>query len=156
MWAKFAVSLGVGVILLVALIIFVNHNNTDSNRTLTPSEQAKVNKEAERVVAADQAPRVVALRPGESPRAGFVRTVHATMSGLVSRGVVDGPLQRVRCTPHGGQAGDLGFSCVATADNVNYDFVGVVDTSAHQLTYCKRDEPPVPSQNIPVSPRCTA
>jgi hypothetical protein len=156
MWAKFAVSLGVGVILLVALIIFVNNNNTDSNRTLTPSEQAKVNKEAERVVAADQTPRVVTLRPGESPRAGFVRTVRATMSGLVNRGVVDGPLQRVRCTRHGGRTGDLGFSCVATADNVNYNFVGVIDTSAHQLTYCKRDEPPVPSQNIPVSPRCTA
>ncbi|HEY6462799.1 MAG TPA: hypothetical protein VIY73_21665 [Polyangiaceae bacterium] len=156
MWAKFAVSLGVGVILLVALIIFVNHNNTDSNRTLTPSEQAKVNKEAERVVAADQAPRVVTLRPGESPPAGFVRTVHAAMSGLVNKGVVDGPLQRVRCTRHGGRAGDLGFSCVATANNVNYDFVGVVDTTAHQLTYCKRDEPPVPSQNVPVSPRCTA
>jgi hypothetical protein len=156
MWAKFAVSLGVGVILLVALIIFVYHNNTDSNRTLTPSEQAKVNKEAERVVAVDQAPRVLTLRPGESPRAGFVRTVHATMSDLVNKGVVDGPLQRVRCTRHGGRAGDLGFSCVATAADVNYDFVGVVDTSAHQLTYCKRDEPPVPAQNIPVSPRCTA
>ena len=156
MWAKFAVSLGVGAILLVALIIFVNHNNTNSNRTLTPSEQAKVNKEAEVVVAADQAPRVVTLKPGESPHAGFVRTVHTTMSGLVNRGVVDGPLQRVRCTRHGGRAPELAFSCVATADDVNYDFVGVVDASAHQLTYCKRDEPPVPSQNIPVSPRCTA
>ena len=29
-------SLIVGAILLVALIIFVNHNNTDSNQTLTP------------------------------------------------------------------------------------------------------------------------
>ena len=156
MWAKFAVSLGVAVILLVALIVFVDHNNTDSNRTLTPSEQAKVNKEAELVVASDQAPHVVRLKPGESPHAGFVRTVHATMSGLVNRGIVDGPLQRVSCTRHGGRAGNLGFSCVATADDVNYDFVGVVDTSARQVTYCKRDEPPVPSQIIPVSPRCTA
>jgi hypothetical protein len=156
MWAKFAVSLGVAAILLVALIIFVSHNNTDSNRTLTPSEQAKVNKEADLVVASDQAPRVVRLKPGESPHAGFVRTVHVTMSSLVNRGIVDGPLQRVRCTRHGGGAGDLGFSCVATANDVNYDFVGVVDTSAHQVTYCKRDEPPVPTQNIPVSPRCTA
>ncbi len=156
MWAKFAVSLGVGAILLVALIIFVSHNNTDSNRTLTPSEQAKVNKEAALVVATDQAPRVVTLTRAESPRAGFVRTVRATMSGLVDKGVIDGPLQRVRCTRHGGRAGSLGFSCVATANDVNYDFVGVVDVPARQLTYCKRDEPPVPSQTIPVSPRCTA
>jgi hypothetical protein len=155
MWARFAVSLGVGVVLLVALIVFVEHNNTDSNRTLTPSEQAKVNREAERVVAADQAPHVVTLTGAGSPRAGFVRTVRATMATLVQQGLIDGPLQRVRCTRHGGGAGRPAFTCIGTANDVNYDFVGVVDTRAHRLTYCKRDEPPVPSQNIPVSPRCT-
>jgi hypothetical protein len=156
MWTKFALSLGVGAILLVALIIFVENNNTDSNRTLTPSEQAKVNQEAERVVAADQAPHLVTLTASESPRAGFVRTVRATMSNQVNRGLIDGPLQHVRCTRHGGGANRRAFTCVATANNVNYDFVGVVDVTARQLTYCKRDEPPVPSQDIPVSPRCTA
>jgi hypothetical protein len=156
MWAKFAASLAVGVIALVALIIFVNHNNTDSNQTLTPSEQAKVNREAERVVAADQAPAMVTLKPGESPHAGFVRTVHEAMSTLVNRGVVDGPLQRVRCTRHGGASGRTAFTCVATADNVNYDYVGVVQVPTRRLTYCKRDQPPVPSQNIPVSAACTA
>ncbi|HEY6522486.1 MAG TPA: hypothetical protein VIY10_01885 [Solirubrobacteraceae bacterium] len=156
MWAKFAAAFTVGAILLVALIIFVNHNNTDSNQTLTPSEQAKVNREAERVVAADQAPQVVKLISGDSPHAAFVRTVHQAMSGLVNKGQVDGPLQRVRCTRHGGAAGHLGFSCVATADDVNYDYVGVVDVPGRRLTYCKRDEPPVPSQNIPVSAACTA
>jgi hypothetical protein len=45
---------------------------------------------------------------------------------------------------------------VATAADVNYDFLGVVDVPAHRLTYCKRDEPPVPSMNIPVSRRCVA
>ena len=166
MWARFVVALTVGVILLVALVIFVNHNNTDSNQTLTPSEQAKVNREAARVVAADQAPHIVVLKPGESPHAGFVRTVHSAMATLVNRGVVDGPLQRVRCT-RAGSSGDSGsstgsgasghhaFSCIATAADVNYDYVGVVDSPTHHLTYCKRDEPPVPSQNIPVSPACT-
>jgi hypothetical protein len=156
MWAKFATSLAVGAILLVALVIFVNHNNTDSNQTLTPSEQAKVNKEAARVVAADQAPRTVTLARGESPHAAFERTIHSSMASLVKNGVVDGPLQRVRCTRHGGAARRLGFSCVATANDVNYDYVGVVDVSVRQITYCKRDEPPVPSQNIPVSAACTA
>jgi hypothetical protein len=32
----------------------------------------------------------------------------------------------------------------------------VVNVPAHRLTYCKRDEPPVPSMNIPVSRRCVA
>lgn len=155
MWAKFALSLSVAAILLVALIIFVNNNNTDSNQTLTPSEQAKVNREAERVVAADQAPSTVTLGHGGTPHAETVRTIRATMSSLVNKGIVDGPLQRVRCTRHGGQAGRPAFSCVATANNVNYDYVGVVDVPARQFTYCKRDEPPVPSQNIPVSPACT-
>ncbi len=156
MWAKFVVSFTVGLILLVALIIFVNHNNTDSNQTLTPSEQAKVNKEAERVVAADQAPHGVTLTPGESARAGMTRTIRATMSSLVNRGFVDGPLQRVRCRPHGGQAARPAFSCVATAADVNYDFVGVVDVGARHLTYCRREPPPVPTDKIPVSPACTA
>ncbi len=156
MWAKFATSLAVGVILLAALIIFVNNNNTDSNQALTPSEQAKVNKEAERVVAVDQAPRTVNLAHGETPHAAFVRTIHASMSSLINKGIVDGPLQHVRCTRHGDAASRLGFSCVATANDVNYDYVGVVDVPVRQLTYCKRDEPPVPSQNIPVSAACTA
>ena len=156
MWSKFAVSLAVGAILLVALIIFVNHNNTDSNQTLTPSEQAKVNREAERVVAADQAPHFVVLKSGESPQAGFARTVHAAMAVPVKRGVVDGPLERVRCTRHGGGSDRQAFTCIATADHVNYDFVGVVQVPANRLTYCKRDEPPIPSQNIPVSAACRA
>ena len=156
MWAKFVASFAVGAILLVALIIFVNHNNTDANQSLTPSEQAKVNREAERVVAADQAPEVATLTAATSPRKGFERTVHAAMTTLINRGLVDGPLQRVRCTRHGSGSGRLAFSCVATANNVNYDYVGVVDVGAHQLTYCKRDEPPVPSEDIPVSPSCTA
>jgi hypothetical protein len=156
MWAKFAVSLAVGAVLLVALIIFVNNNNTDSNQTLTPSEQAKVNREAERVVAADQAPRSIALKAGESPDAAFVRTIHSSMASLINDGVVDGPLQRVRCTPHGRAAHRVGFTCVATANDVNYDYVGVVDVPVRQITYCKRDEPPVPSQNIPVSAACSA
>jgi hypothetical protein len=162
MWAKFAAALAVGVILLVALVIFVNHNNTDSNQTLTPSEQAKVNREAARVVAADQAPHFVVLKSGESPHAGIVRTVHAAMASLVNKGVVDGPLQRVRCTRTGGHSGAStgsgrqAFTCIATADNVNYDFVGVVQVPTHRLTYCKRDVPPVPSQNIPISAACTA
>ena len=157
MWAKFAAAFTVGAILLVALIIFVNHNNTDSNQTLTPSEQAKVNREAERVVAADQAPQ----RGHADQRRQPARRVRAhrppgDVRPRQQGRQVDGPLQRVRCTRHGGAAGQLGFSCVATADDVNYDFVGVVDVPARRLTYCKRDEPPVPSQNIPVSAACTA
>ena len=39
--------------------------------------------------------------------------------------------------------------------NVNYPFVGVFTEDQAALTYCKRDLPPIPSENIPVSARCT-
>src|ERR1700744_2876427 len=104
MWAKFAMAFTVAAILLVALIIFVSHNNTDSNQTLTPSEQAKVNREAALVVAADQAPQVATVKTGEPPHTAMVRTVRTAMSSLINKGVIDGTLQRVRCTRHGGQA----------------------------------------------------
>jgi hypothetical protein len=155
MWAKWVLSLGAGAILLAALIIFVDHHNTDSPRSQNLAAQTRANREAALVVERDQAPRVIRLAAGLSPRAGMTRTVRATMSGLIDKGIVDGPLQHVRCTPHG--HGDrVGLSCVATANDVNYDFVGVADVPARRLTYCKRDEPPVPTMNIPVSARCQA
>jgi hypothetical protein len=136
MWAKFVLALGAAAILLVALIIYVDDNNTDS----PPSENLAAQTRANR---------------GVGPRSGFVHTVRGAMDNLIGQAIVDGPLQRVRCTRHAAASGMLAFSCVATANDVNYDFVGVVNLASHRLTYCKRDEPPIPSQNVPVSPRCT-
>jgi hypothetical protein len=155
MWAKWALSFGVGAILLIALIIYVNHNNSDSPPSTNLAAQTRANREAEVVVERDQAPHVIRLAPRTSAHDGMTRAVRATMSALVAKGLIDGPLQHVRCAAH--RAGErLGLSCVATAAEVNYDFVGVASLPAHRLTYCKRDEPPVPSMNIPVSPRCQA
>lgn len=156
MWAKWVLSFGVGIVLLVAMIIYVNHHNTDSPPSQNLAAQARANREAALVVARDQAPHVGRLAAGARARAGIVHTVRATMSNLIAKGAIPGPLQRVRCTHSGGRAVRLGFSCVATANNVNYDFLGVVDVRARRITYCKRDEPPVPSQDIPVSARCRA
>ncbi|HEY2321208.1 MAG TPA: hypothetical protein VGH67_23060 [Solirubrobacteraceae bacterium] len=155
MWAKWVLSFGAAAILLVALIIYVDHHNTDSPPSQNLAAQSRANREAELVVARDQAPHVIRLASGLSAQAGMTRTVRAAMSGLIDKGIVEGPLQHVRCTPHRA-GGRLGLSCVATANDVNYDFVGVADPPARRLTYCKRDEPPVPSMNIPVSARCQA
>ena len=156
MWAKWVLSLAVGAVLLVALVIYVDHHNTDSPPSENLAAQTRANQEAGLVIERDQAPRVIKLRHGVTPAKGLTGAVRATMSGLITRGIIDGPLQKVRCTRHGGSAGAPAFSCVATADDVNYDFLGVVHVPARRLTYCKRDEPPVPSMNIPVSPRCVA
>ena len=155
MWAKFVLALGVGAILMVALIIYVDHNNTDSPPSENLAAQTKANREADLVVQRDQAPHVVRLTHGVGPRTGFVHTVRGAMNNLIGKAIVDGPLQRVRCTRHQGGPGTVAFICVATANDVNYDFVGVVNPASRRLTYCKRDEPPIPSQNVPVSPRCT-
>ena len=156
LWAKWVLSFAVGAILLAALIIYVDHHNTDSPPSENLAAQTQANREAALVVERDQAPRAVELGHRVAAVTGLKRVIHGTMSGLISTGIIDGPLQRVRCTRQGGTAGTLGYSCVATANDVNYDFLGVVDVAAHRLTYCKRDEPPVPSMNIPVSPRCVA
>ena len=156
MWAKWVLSFAVGAILLVALIVYVDHNNTDSPRSENLAAQTQANREAALVVQRDQEPHVITLRHGATPVTGITGAVRASMSNLVNRGIIDGPLQKVRCTRHGGGAGTPAFSCVATANDVNYDFLGVVSVRARRLTYCKRDEPPVPSMNIPVSPRCIA
>jgi hypothetical protein len=156
MWAKWALSLGVGAVLLVALIIYVDHHNTDSPPSQNLAAQTRANQEAALVIERDQAPHAITLRHDATPVKGLIGAVRATMSDLINRGIIDGPLQKVRCTRRGGGAGTPAFSCVATAADVNYDFLAVANEPAHRLTYCKRDEPPVPSMNIPVSPRCVA
>jgi hypothetical protein len=156
LWAKWVLSFAVGAALLVALIIYVDHHNTDSPPSQNLEAQTRANQEAALVVERDQAPHVIRLSHGATPVSGISGAVRTTMSGLISRGIIDGPLQKVRCTRHGGGPGTPAFSCVATANDVNYDFVGVANVRARQVTYCKRDEPPVPSMNIPVSRRCVA
>lgn len=147
---------GIAAALVVGLVVWVDHHNTDGLATQSPAALARANREATIVVAQDQAPHVIRLRSAAHPGAAFARTVRAEVNGLVDRGIIDGTLQHVACDRHGGGGDTLGFSCKAVVDGVNYPFVGVVHVTARQLVYCKRDEPPVPSQNIPVSRRCEA
>src|SRR6516165_10050818 len=105
LWAKWVLSFGVGAALLVALIIYVDHHNTDSPRSENLAAQTRANQEAGLVVERDQAPQVIKLSRGAAPVAGLAGAVQATMSNLINRGIIDGPLQKVRCTRHGGAAG---------------------------------------------------
>jgi hypothetical protein len=156
LWVRWVLSLAAAAAVLVALVLFVDHHNSDSLAVQSPAALARANREADIVVAQDQAPHVVALTPASAPRSAMTRTVRAEMVRLIARGTVPGPLQHTSCRRAGARGSTVGFSCVATAAAVNYQFLGVVDTPARHLTYCKRDPPPVPSQNIPVSRRCRA
>ncbi|MFZ0092233.1 MAG: hypothetical protein WAL63_22220 [Solirubrobacteraceae bacterium] len=154
LWARWALSLTVAAALLVALIVFVDRHNSNGSLVQSPRAIARANQEAEIVVKQDEAPHVITLTSAGDPHAVFLHAIRADMTRRIAEGIIDGTLQRLTCARHGQSGSRLRFSCTATAADVNYEFVGVIEPTARRLIYCKRDPPPVPSQNIPLSPRC--
>jgi hypothetical protein len=149
-------SFAVAGALLIALIRFVDANQQDSNQaTENAAGAAQQNEESAVLVAEDQAPHTVRVNAGTPPSTAIERAIHADMLYLIEHQVLDGPLGRTSCSETGRGIGSrVAFTCTVEAGNVSYPFLGVVDVTARQLTYCKRDPPPIPSENIPVSPRC--
>jgi hypothetical protein len=155
-------ALGGAAIFIVALIVFVNREAAGSSQPAAvdkPAAIAEQNREARIVVGQDQAPHVVAFRGRSAAGRVLQGAVAAYMKRQIASGAIEGPLMRSGCTPAASAAGTsrirLAFRCQVEAGNVTYPFLGVVDTASRQVTYCKRDAPPVPSMNIPVSSRCT-
>jgi len=156
-WQRFVLAGVVTVVLLAALVIFVEHNNTNTNPSLNEQAQVEANRQAEILVRQDQAPHTAVLDAGVVPAMAIKRAVHAKMHAEIAAGQIDGPLSATRCKATGPErAGRTAFSCTAVAGQVTYPFLGVVDTSARRVTYCKRDPPPIPTENVPVSGRCRA
>jgi hypothetical protein len=158
LWQRYAISLLVAAVLLAGMVIWVAGHNTDSGPVNNnPAASVRANHEAEILVAQDQAPRVASVSRGLSPGTAVERVIHARMAAQVRGGAIAGPLKRADCRPTGARkAGTVGFSCTINAGSVNYPFLAAVDTAARRVTYCKRDPPPVPSENVPVSSRCRA
>jgi hypothetical protein len=154
LWARWALSLIIAVALVVALIVFVDRHNNNNLATLSPAATLRADREAEVVVSQDQAPHVLKLDSTVTPKAAFTRAIRAEMNNLLAHGEIDGPLDRVTCASAGPGPGVTGYRCTGEADDVNYIFLGVIDPRADRITYCKRDPPPVPSENIPISRRC--
>ena len=155
-WLRWVLPFAVAIGLMVGLIAFVNAHNTDSLAVQNPAQAARVEREGAIVTAQDQAPHVLTISGRGSAHAAMVRAVRTEMLHLIDNGTASGPLQRVSCTPAGDRGGVVGFACTAVAVGTGYRFLGTVDSSRHQLVYCKHDEPPVPGEDIPVSPRCRA
>jgi hypothetical protein len=155
LWLRFALSLGVVVILGVALVLFVEDNGPDTPASSDPAAVVRANREAEILVSQDQAPHVVRLSGRGTPAKELEHAVRSDIADLISTGQISGPLGRVACTPTAARASARrGFRCSVVADQVSYPFLGVVDTRTRRIIYCKRDPPPVPSENVPVSSRC--
>ena len=154
-----ALSLGGAAAVIVALMMFVNAQDHTANRpagVTSPGAIAEQNREDTLVVRQDQAPRVLAVRHGPADAGALRSAVVRYMRGQIASGAIGGPLMGSRCTPAVGSTEvRLVLRCRVVAANETYPFLGVVDTRRRLVTYCKRDYPPVPSMNIPVSRRCT-
>jgi hypothetical protein len=153
------VSISVAVTILIVIVRFVStHNNDQPAQANNPAALAQANAVGEIIVRQDQAPHVARLRAGVTPAAAVDATVRAFVAAQVARGIVDGPVRRSACIAlkrHGDRQAQP-FRCAVIAGGVGYPFLAVVDVRAKRITYCKQDAPPVPSETIPVSRRCTA
>jgi hypothetical protein len=155
LWARFAITIVITLSLLAVLVIYVSANNTNSNPTLNEASEVRANHEAEILVAEDQAPHTARLAAGEQPSAAVERVIRQRIASQIAAGAIGGPLQRASCRSSGSRPGGrTAFSCEVVAGSVTYPFLAVVDTSLRSVTYCKRDPPPAPTDNVPVSRRC--
>ncbi|HTU88111.1 MAG TPA: hypothetical protein VMF57_21200 [Solirubrobacteraceae bacterium] len=157
LWLQWVLSLTVAAVAIFALVHFVQRADSNQITTESPAGEVQQNEEAEALVAEDQAPHTVRLSGHIPPTAAVDRAIRADMTTQINQGSIDGPLQRSACALTGrpAKAGQR-VSCTVSAAGVSYPFVAVVDARTHTIVYCKRDPPPVPSQNVPLSPRCTA
>jgi hypothetical protein len=150
---RWGISALIGIAAIVALVLFVTHHNDNGLAHVSAKAQELESKQADVLIGHDQAPRTVLLGAG-SAQAALVHGLRADMRHRIATGNVDGPLQSVRCGRSGRRADRLAFHCIAEAADVNYPFLAVATPSAHRAVLCKKDFPPSPSENIPVSRRC--
>ena|SRR5437764_1702240 len=155
LWGRFALTALVASAVLIGLVLYVSSHNTDSPPSTNPAADVQANREAEILVAQDQAPRKTRLPAGRAPAVAVAGVLRADMKRRIARGEVSGPLQRTQCHIIGPERGSRQpVSCTVLAGSVGYPFLAVVDQRGRRITYCKRDPPPAPSDNVPVSPRC--
>jgi hypothetical protein len=155
LWLRWTLSLGVVLVLGVALVVFVEHNGPNSPTSTNPAAIERANQEAEILLEQDQVPHVVRLSARTAAAAALEQALRADMAHRIATAAIDGPLERTTCTPTGAKPTTRqAFRCAVVAAHVSYPFLAVVDIRSHRITYCKRDVAAVPSQDLPVSPRC--
>ena len=152
--ARWAVSLLVAVGIVVALVRFIDTHGTNalahvSQRNLnTEAQQAKI------VIGQDQAPVTVHVRTSQSARSALVAGVRRDMNRRITSATIDGPLTHTACGVAGRTGDRVAYHCLADAAHVRYPFYAVYTAHAHSVAFCKKDFPPIPSENIPISKRC--
>jgi hypothetical protein len=155
LWQRYLIA-GMGaVVLLVAMVIFVSGHNTDSPPSSQLHQSANSIRQAKILVEQDQAPHPGHVSPAVAPGTGLARLLRHRIATEASRGVIDGPVKTSVCRATGyGSGSTRGFSCSIQSANVFYPFLGTVDTATGRVTFCKRDPPPQPGEDVPVSHSC--
>lgn len=69
MWLRATVSLAIAAALIVALVLFVSHHNTNSPAITNLAAEAQANREAEILISQDQTPHLARLSSGAAPAA---------------------------------------------------------------------------------------
>jgi len=157
LWLRYVLALSVAAGVIVALVVAEHSSRTGPAYSEDRAAEAQANRESQIIVSQDQAPHSAPLPRRPVPRIGLERAIAADMSGRIRRHELNGPMQTTRCAATATRpAPREAFRCTVVAGEVNYPFLGVVDPRAGTVTWCKRDPPPVPSQDVPVSLRCRA
>lgn len=157
-WTQFAVTFGIAAIVIVAVVLYVHHVGNDSGQEApitSPRAVKEENREANILVRQDQAPHVATIAAGTSPADGLRAAVLKYMRHQIDIGVISGPLTKAACMARSGSTSTRSaLRCDVTAAQVTYPFYGVVATQSGQITYCKKDQAPIPSMNVPLAAKC--
>lgn len=160
-WLQWVLPFAVAGAVVVALILFVEHQTNDVPAIANYNSASAVReqfREDSIIVRQQQAPHHAKLAAGGAPAAALRGSIVAWMNHQINVGSIDGPIKAMKCRlAAGSTSGRLVFRCdlTAAAQSVTYPFDGVVRTSAHAITWCQRVTPPIPSMNVPVSKSCT-
>jgi hypothetical protein len=161
-WLQWVLPFGIGIIAVVALVVYVHHqtNDTPSEAPVnSPSAVAAQNKQDSALMRQEQAPQTAKLKPGVAPAEALEAAMATWLDQQIKLGKYAGPLERGTCTPTAGStAARAAFKCGMVTANVTYQFYGVVIPATGHVTFCQKVTwPPVYGMpRVKLSKSCVA
>jgi len=146
-WLQWALPFGIAIVVVVALVAFVEHQTNDvpsEAAVNSPSAIVAQNKQADALMAQEQTPKLAKLTAGVKPVKGLEIAIAAWLNQQIKTGQYNGPLTKESCAPTAGStSARVAFKCAMVTANVTYPFYGVVIPSLGSVTYCQKVTPPV-------------
>jgi hypothetical protein len=154
LWLRWVLTV-IGFAALTISVVIAIHSSNKGSTAADDQAAREADREGRILVAQDQAPHTRKFDRALTPQRALERAIAADMQARIRHHELSGPLKRERCTPTAQQrATRRALRCSVQAGDVSYPFLGVVDLRARHITWCKRDPPPTPTLDIPVSRRC--